>query len=239
MSNKLIKYIDLGILRYDDALEKQKELHNKLIDNKLLNKRKSISEQTENNNFLLFCEHQPVYTLGKSGKIANLVYDEITLQNKGIEFKYTNRGGDITFHGPGQIVGYPIFDLDNYYHDVHRYVTDIEEVIIKSLKYYKLEGIRIEGATGVWIKDNSSENYKKICAIGIHISRWVTMHGFAFNINTDLDFFGGIIPCGIQDMDKSVTSLRKEIGENVNIEDVKTHLLSSFEEVFDSKIVFS
>lgn len=161
MSKNTIKYFDLGKITYDAALEKQQEIHYKLIDHKLLYKGKNLSEQIPNENYLLFCEHLPVYTLGKSGKIQNLVYDESTMMERGIEFKYTNRGGDITFHGPGQIVGYPIFDLDNYYHDVHRYVRDIEEVIILTLKIYGLNGIRIEGATGVWIEDIISGKFKK------------------------------------------------------------------------------
>ncbi|MEZ4908673.1 MAG: lipoyl(octanoyl) transferase LipB [Saprospiraceae bacterium] len=236
MTQNNILYKDIGRVGYDEGLRQQYEFHDKIVDIKLKNKNNPEGSRMQTQSALLFCEHNPVYTLGKSGKINNLIFSEDVLVQKGIEFKNTNRGGDITYHGPGQIVGYPIFDLDYFYHDVHRYVRDIEEVIILTLQNYGLEGMRIKGATGVWLKDSEVEQYRKVCAIGIHISRWVTLHGFAFNINTDLDYFSGIIPCGIQDKNKSVTSISKELGLKIEMDEVKELLLKNFEKVFDVTI---
>lgn len=181
---------------------------------------------------LVFCEHNPVYTLGKSGSIDNLLLSEESLINEGIEFYRINRGGDITFHGPGQIVCYPILDLERIFTDVHKYIRTLEEVVIKTLKHYNLEGIRIKEYTGVWLEKTSVLPERKICAIGVHMSRWVTLHGFAFNINTDLSYFNKIIPCGINDSTKAVSSLELEIGRKVNIDEVKKHLTYYLSELF-------
>lgn len=183
---------------------------------------------------LIFCEHSHVYTLGKSGSIDHLLIDQRDRDRELIEFYKINRGGDITYHGPGQITGYPIFDLDEYFTDVHKYVRCLEECIIKTLEDYDIEGIRIPKHTGVWLAPNSDqEHYRKICAIGVHLSRWVTMHGFAFNINTDLKYFEYIIPCGIDEPDKTVTSLAQELGGKVNMGEVKSKLKRNFAEIFN------
>jgi lipoyl(octanoyl) transferase len=173
-----------------------------------------------------------VYTLGKSGSLSNLLLDEVALQKAGFEFFKINRGGDITYHGPGQIVGYPIFDLDCFFTDVHRYVRTLEEAVMLTLAEYGLKGIRVEKYTGVWLEASETKPLRKICAIGVHLSRWVTMHGFAFNINTNLDHFKHIIPCGIVDEDKAVTSLALELGKEQDIEAVKQSLKQHFAQVF-------
>jgi len=182
-------------------------------------------------NYLLFVEHPPVYTLGKSGHIENVLIDEDSMHQRGIQFYRTNRGGDITFHGPGQMVGYPILDLERFYTDIGKYLRNLEEVIILTLKTYGIQGDRSPGETGVWVDPGVKGRERKICAIGVRCSRWITMHGFAFNVNTDLDYFGNIVPCGIQD--KQVTSLEKELGGPVPIEEVKHEVRRRFEEVFD------
>ena len=185
-------------------------------------------------NYLLFVEHFPVYTLGKSGHMENVLIDEDHMKEKGIDFFRTNRGGDITFHGPGQIVGYPILDLERFYTDIGKYLRNLEEVIILVLKTYGLQGDRSPGETGVWIEPGVKGRERKICAIGVRCSRWITMHGFAFNVNTDLDYFGSIIPCGIQD--KQVTSLEKELGYALPMEEVKEEVRGRFEEVFNVEL---
>lgn len=182
-------------------------------------------------NYLFFVEHPPVYTLGKSGKIENVLISEEDRNQKGIEFFHTNRGGDITFHGPEQIVGYPILDLEKFYTDIGKYLRSLEEVIILTLAEYGIESGRSEGETGVWIDPLVKGKERKICAMGIRCSRWITMHGFALNINTDLDYFNYIIPCGIQN--KRVTSLKEELGKSVDLEEVKEKLKGNFEKVFD------
>ena len=185
-------------------------------------------------NYLLFVEHPPVYTLGKSGHMEHVLIDEDSMQQKGIQFFHTNRGGDITFHGPGQIVGYPILDLERFYTDIGKYLRNLEEIIILVLKTYGIQGGRSAGETGVWIEPEVKGRQRKICAIGVRCSRWITMHGFAFNVNTDLDYFGNIVPCGIQD--KQVTSLEKELGRTISFEDVKAEVRRRFEEVFDVEL---
>ncbi len=181
---------------------------------------------------LLFCEHHPVYTLGKSGSIHHLLLNEQELAEGGFEFFKINRGGDITYHGPGQITGYPIFDLDEFFTDVHKYVRYLEEVVIRTLKEYGIQGERIEGFTGVWIQKSNTPS-RKICAIGVHLSRWVTMHGFALNVDTNLSHFQNIVPCGISDENKEVTSLSKELGRAVSLSEVKSKLKKHFRELFD------
>ena len=182
---------------------------------------------------MLWVEHTPVFTLGKSGKEEHLLLDKERLKEKEIEFYATNRGGDITFHGPGQIVGYPILDLDNFFTDIHKYLRLLEEMVVLTLKEYGIEGTRSKGETGVWL-DVETPYARKICAIGVRASRWVTMHGFAFNINTDLSYFEGIVPCGIQG--KGVTSLAKELGIQVSEVEVKEKLKNYFQKLFDVEL---
>jgi lipoyl(octanoyl) transferase len=184
---------------------------------------------------LLFVEHPPVYTLGKSGKIENVLISEEERLARGIDFFYTNRGGDITFHGPQQIVGYPILDLEKFYTDIGRYLRNLEEVIILTMAVYGLKGERSAGETGVWLDPGTKGKERKICAIGVRCSRWITMHGFAFNINTDLAYFDYIVPCGIQD--KQVTSLAKELGREVDFAEVKEKVKENFEKVFNVQLL--
>ncbi len=185
--------------------------------------------------YLLFVEHPPVYTLGKSGNIDNVLLSEENLKARGIDFFRTNRGGDITFHGPQQIVGYPILDLEKFYTDIGKYLRSIEEVIILTLKEYGIEAGRSAGETGVWIDAHINGRERKICAIGVRSSRWITMHGFALNVNTDLDYFNFIIPCGIQN--KQVTSLQKELGRFVDFGEVKEKLKQNFSKVFNAELL--
>jgi len=230
-----VDFQDLGKIDYKEAWDYQQLLLRKVIDIKLSNRK--LVEQDPNlycpTNYLLFCEHPPVYTLGKSGSFEHLLLNEQQLKSKNIHFYKINRGGDITFHGPGQLVGYPIFDLDQFFTDVHKYVRFLEEVIIRTLLDYGVVGTRIKGFTGVWLKGEAAQPNRKICAIGVHLSRWVTMHGFAFNVNTDLDYFNFIIPCGINDSDKAVTSLSKELGKFVDLLEVKERLKFHFSSLFE------
>ncbi len=184
---------------------------------------------------LLFVEHPPVYTLGKSGRMENALIDEQQMKEKGMEFFHTNRGGDITFHGPGQLVGYPVLDLEKFYTDIGRYLRNLEETIIQLLEEYGIRGDRSPGETGVWIEPGIGGRERKICAIGVRCSRWITMHGFALNVNTDLSYFGNIVPCGIPG--KQVTSLEKELGRPVPLQEVKDKLKRRFEKVFGVEIV--
>ncbi|GEO10862.1 lipoyl(octanoyl) transferase LipB [Segetibacter aerophilus] len=194
----------------------------------------SHSTTRSTTNHLLFVEHSPVYTLGKSGDIANVLISEEDRQNKGIDFFKINRGGDITFHGPGQLVGYPIMDLEKFKTDLGWYLRSLEEVIILTIAEYGLKGERSKGETGVWLDPDIGGRERKICAMGIRCSRWITMHGFAFNINTDLDYFNYIVPCGIQN--KQVTSLQKELGYELPMEEVKEKVKTNFEKIFDVEI---
>ena len=196
-----------------------------------------IGEDEKTTNYLLFVEHPPVYTLGKSGKQEHVLFDETEREKRGIEFFRTNRGGDITFHGPGQIVGYPIFDLENFFTDIGKYLRCLEEVIILTLTEYGLKGGRSQGETGVWLEPGIPGMERKICAMGVRCSRWITMHGFALNVNTDLAYFGGIVPCGIQH--KQVTSLKKELGYEVPVEEVKHKLIKNFGVVFNASVIES
>ena len=213
-----VQYRDLGRFRYQEAWDLQEQLLSENVRIKTENRRNPEREPEPTVNHLLFVEHPPVYTLGKSGSLDNLLLTEAELEQHGIEFYKINRGGDITFHGPGQIVGYPIFDLELFRTDIHWYLRNLEEACILTLAEYGLEAGRIDGATGTWL-DVESDDPRKIMAIGVRCSRWVTMHGFAFNVNTNLDYFGHIIPCGIDD--KGVTSLAHELGRELDIEEVK------------------
>ena len=228
----------MGHIAYAQAWDYQFVLQKELIEGKLAARRVLQEGEGETpldfiqKHYLLFCEHNPVYTLGKSGSIDHLLLDEKGLNTEGVAFFKINRGGDITYHGPGQITGYPIFDLDYFFNDVHKYVRSLEEVIIRTLAEYDLAGIRIKEYTGVWLEGTSEQPKRKICAIGVHLSRWVTMHGFAFNINTDLKYFKNIIPCGINDSDKTVTSLASELQRPIDVEAVKEKLKKHFAAVF-------
>ena len=226
------KFKDIGLIEYKKAWEFQEVFFNKTLEIKSKNRNEGTNIKTEN--YLIFCEHPHVYTLGNSGNQNNLLVNEEYLKSRGASFYKTNRGGDITYHGPGQIVGYPIFDLDNFFNDIGKYLRLLEECIILTLAEYGIKGERSKGETGVWI-DVGKPNARKICALGVKTSRWVSMHGFAFNINTDLSYFENIIPCGIND--KQVTSIQKEVGEKINIEKVKKQLKSNIELVFDIKIL--
>ncbi|MEO8087429.1 MAG: lipoyl(octanoyl) transferase LipB, partial [Bacteroidota bacterium] len=188
----------------------------------------------QTSNYLLFCEHPHVYTLGKSGKENHLLINDEQLKNNDAEYFRINRGGDITYHGPGQLVGYPILDLENFFTDIHKYLRYLEEAIILTLKEYGIEGGRIKGLTGVWLDSTDDERARKIAAFGVRCSRWITMHGFAFNINTDLSYFGNIIPCGIQD--KAVTSLEREIGRKADMEEIKNKVRTHLANLFDMKL---
>jgi lipoyl(octanoyl) transferase len=226
--NKIVKVLDLGFKPYAESLTIQEDYFNQIIDLKRSNRNKERQDLTDN--YLLWVEHPPVFTLGKSGKIEHLLVDQAALKQKGIQFFKTNRGGDITFHGPGQLVAYPIFDLDNFFTDIHKYLRFLEEAIIKTLEEFGLSATRSPGETGVWL-DEGTPFARKICAMGVRASRWVTMHGLALNLNTDLSYFDHIVPCGIQG--KGVTSLAKELGKPVDAESVKEklklHLGSLFE----------
>ena len=222
---------DIGLIEYKEAWLFQEKFFNEILEIKSKNRNEGSEITTKNH--LIFCEHPHVYTLGNSGNKENLLVNEEYLKSRGASFYKTNRGGDITYHGPGQIVGYPIFDLDNFFNDIGKYLRFLEEVIILTLKEYGLSGERSKGETGVWL-DVGKPTARKICAMGVKTSRWVSMHGFAFNLNTDLSYFENIIPCGIND--KKVTSLEKEIGHKIDIDHAKTLLKSNLERVFDLKL---
>ena len=232
MKNKKVKITELGFLPYREAWDIQEEYFSNTIAVKRQNRHLDSSILTENH--LLLVEHPPVFTLGKSGKIDHLLLKEEVLKSKGIAFFKTNRGGDITFHGPGQLVGYPILDLDNFFTDIHKYLRYLEEIIIKTLSDFGLNSARSDGETGVWL-DLDTPFARKICAMGVRASRWVTMHGFALNINTDLSYFDYIVPCGIQG--KGVTSIAKELKREVDPSLVKAAVLKHFSEVFEVEII--
>lgn len=235
---KQVFFKDLGTNQdYQQAWDFQESLLAETVAIKSKNREKEKQNQTDfdlTQNHLLFLEHPHVYTLGKSGHIENLLANENSLKEIDATFVKTNRGGDITYHGPGQLVGYPIFDLDNFKPDIHLYMRNLEEVIIKTISHYGLKGERSSGETGVWL-DVGKPYTRKICAMGVKASRWVTMHGFALNVNTDLKYFEYIIPCGIKD--KAVTSIEREIDKKVSMDDVKEKTKSAFEEVFEIEIV--
>ena len=222
---------DIGLIEYKEAWLFQEKFFNEILEIKSKNRNEGSEITTKNH--LIFCEHPHVYTLGNSGNKENLLVNEEYLKSRGASFYKTNRGGDITYHGPGQIVGYPIFDLDNFFNDIGKYLRFLEEVIILTLKEYGLSGERSKGETGVWL-DVGKPTARKICAMGVKTSRWVSMHGFAFNLNTDLSYFENIIPCGIND--KKVTSLEKEIGHKIDIDHAKSLIKSNLERVFDLKL---
>ena len=232
-----VYFEDWGRIDYAKAWDDQKTIHASLSELKLNNRGKAIEDQIIPQHRLIFCEHNPVFTLGKSGSEENVLLSEQELQDKGISYFAINRGGDITYHGPGQIVVYPILDLDYFFTDVHKYVRYLEEAVILTLAEYGLKGFRIQGYTGVWLENSKRGKLAKICAIGVHLSRWITMHGLAFNINTDLHYFNYIIPCGIVDQEKTVTSMSVELGMKIDQQEVKTQLKNHFCELFGMQLI--
>lgn len=231
--NKKIQLIDLGLKDYKETWDFQETLFQSILDVKVSNRRNNEDENTTN--YLVFVEHPHVYTLGKSGDFSNMLLSEEQLKEKGATFYKINRGGDITYHGPGQIVGYPILDLENFFTDIHKYLRLLEESIILTLKEYGVEAGRSEGETGVWLGVGTPFS-RKICAMGVRASRWVTMHGFAFNVNADLGYFDNIIPCGIRG--KGVTSLHVELGvDRVDEKEVEEKIIKHFSALFEAEIV--
>lgn len=230
MSRRSVRFADLGTWSYQRAWDFQEALFTEVVEQKSANRKLPELERIATRDTLLFVEHPHVYTMGKSGDLGNLLADDERLKAINAEFFRTNRGGDITYHGPGQLVGYPILDLDEYFTDIHRYLRTLEEVIIATLADYGLKGDRSPGETGVWL-DVGSPFARKICAMGVRASRWVTMHGWAFNLNTDLRYFEYIIPCGIKD--KAVTSLQRELGRPVDESEVKALVAGHFARLFE------
>ena len=234
--NKILFFQELGLMEYLDAFNYQEKLMKEIIDLKLKNRDRTDGDYEETPNYLLFVEHPHVYTLGKSGDEENMLANSEKLKEINATFVKTNRGGDITYHGFGQIVGYPVLDLDNFKSDIHLYMRNLEEVIIRTIAEYGLKGQRSEGETGVWL-DVGKPYARKICAMGVKTSKWVTMHGFALNVNTDLRYFEYIIPCGIKD--KTVTSLKRELEKEFSEEEVselKDKIKKHFKEVFDAEL---
>ncbi|WP_316792965.1 lipoyl(octanoyl) transferase LipB [Pedobacter frigoris] len=230
--NKKVEFIDWGLRDYQVAWNNQETIFDRTVAVKTQNRTNNTHLDTPN--YLVFCEHPHVYTLGKSGHPENLLLNEAELKAKNATYYKINRGGDITYHGPGQIVGYPILDLDNFFTDIHLYLRTLEEAIILTLKDYGIESGRYPGFTGVWL-DADNDKARKICAMGVRCSRWVTMHGFAFNVNADLDYFKNIVPCGIDD--KAVTSMQSELGYALDINEVKEKLKNHIADLFQMELI--
>jgi lipoyl(octanoyl) transferase len=228
MKNKQVMLRQLGLMDYKEAWEYQEELFKSVVDIKLSNRNNNLSDPTPN--YLLFCQHPHVFTLGKSGSVDHLLVNEEQLGERKASFYKINRGGDITYHGPGQLVAYPILDLDNFFTDIHKYVRFLEEAVIRTCAEFGLEAGRVDGLTGVWMTEGTP---RKICAIGVKSSRWVTMHGLALNVNTDLTYFGNIVPCGIND--KAVTSMEQELGRALDMDEVGSKLQRHFGEIFEAE----
>jgi lipoyl(octanoyl) transferase len=233
--NKKTAFKDLGVMDYQQAWDYQTELFNSILEVKSANRNLPATEQRLTNNYLLFCEHPHVYTLGKSGNESNLLVKKEDLQTIGATYYHINRGGDITYHGPGQLVGHPVIDLENFFTDIHQYMRLLEEAVIQTLREFGIESGRIAGLTGVWLDIDDEKKARKICALGVKTSRWVTMHGFALNVNTDLSYFDKMIPCGIAD--KAVTSLDKEIGSTVDMNRVKDILKKKIADLFRMELM--
>lgn len=229
-----VYYRDMDLLPYQEAWDIQEQLLQQNLQAKI-QYRENISNSPLTQHHLLFCQHPAVYTLGKSGKKDHILINDQEREEKEIQFFKTNRGGDITFHGPEQLVGYPILDLEKFKTDIGWYLRSLEEVIIKTIAYYGLKGQRSQGETGVWLDSGKKGSERKICAMGVRCSRWITMHGWALNINTDLSYFDYIIPCGIRD--KQVTSLKKELGSAISMDEVKKILIDKFQEVFEAELI--
>ena len=229
MINSYVEFQDLGLIDYKECWDYQTELFENTVQQKIFN-RKNPENKITTKNHLIFCEHPHVYTLGKSGDEKNLLINDSFLKKKKASYYEINRGGDITYHGPGQLVVYPIFDLDHFFTDIHKYLRFLEESVILTLKEYGIKAGRVSGLTGVWI-DEGKPNARKICALGVKSSRWVTMHGIGFNINTNLDYFNYIVPCGIED--KQVTSMSKELKTTLNFQEIKNKLKINMANVFD------
>lgn len=233
--NNRVYFQNLGLIDYKEAWDYQEKIFDEIIQEKLQNRERTFTDKSLTPNYLLFCQHPHVYTLGKSGDSNNLLIKEDELKKRGASFYHINRGGDITYHGPGQIVGYPLIDLDNFTTDIHKYLRYLEEAIILTLQEFGIRGGRIPGLTGVWLDADNKAKARKICAIGVKTSRWVTMHGFAINVNTDLNYFKYIVPCGIDD--KAVTSLSKEINEKVKISTVEEKVKRNIAKVFEMELI--
>lgn len=233
--NKKTRFIHLGLKDYKQAWDYQESLFKKSVDLKIANRKLAEVEQAEIPNYLIFVEHPHVYTLGKSGDQSHLLLDDQSLKDKEATYYQINRGGDITYHGPGQLVGYPILDLDNFFTDIHKYLRYLEESVIRTLAEYDINAGRIEGLTGVWLDWTDNQKARKICALGVKSSRWVTMHGFALNVNANLDYFNNIVPCGITD--KAVTSLHKELGHEVPMIEVEAKVKKHIGELFEMEWV--
>jgi lipoyl(octanoyl) transferase len=235
MKNKKVEFRDLGQMDYKACWDYQEKLFEQILQIKISNRNLPAEEQQPTPNYLLFVEHPHVYTLGKSGDENHLLISRAELENKQATYYKINRGGDITYHGPGQLVAYPILDLDNFFTDIHKYLRLLEESVILTLKDYGIEAGRSEGETGVWLDSGNPLKARKICAMGVRCSRWVTMHGLAFNVNSDLSYFNHIVPCGIRN--KSVSSLHLETGIAMDMNEVKTGLKNHFADLFEAELV--
>ncbi|AWV99818.1 lipoyl(octanoyl) transferase LipB [Arcticibacterium luteifluviistationis] len=235
MQNKQVKITDLGLIDYQEAWDYQEKVFAETVAVKLSNRKNDEEKPTPNH--VLICQHPHVYTLGKSGKEENLLLDEAALAEKEVNFYKINRGGDITYHGPGQLVIYPILDLENFFTDIHKFLRLLEEAVILTLAEYGIEAGRVDGYTGVWLEANKERflGERKICAMGVKASRWVTMHGLALNVNTDLAYFGNIVACGIQD--KAVTSMQMELGKELDLNEVAVVLVEKLSELFEMELV--
>lgn len=234
--NKETRYVDLGLIDYQQAWDYQTDLFNQSLAKKTQNRNLPSNEQVPTANHLLFCEHPHVFTLGKSGDENNLVIKKEDLPSIQASYYHINRGGDITYHGPGQIVAYPVIDLENFFTDIHKYMRLLEEAVILTIDEFGIEAGRIHGLTGVWINPEDPMNARKICALGVKTSRWVTMHGLALNVNTDLAYFHYIVPCGISD--KAVTSMEKELNRKVDLNEVKTILKDKLASLFGMELIY-
>ena len=233
--NRHTEFKDLGLIDYQEGWDRQTELFNKILSVKSENRSLPINEQRATNNYLLFCEHPHVYTLGKSGDESNLLIKKEELPTIGATYYHINRGGDITYHGPGQLVVYPVIDLENFFTDIHQYMRLLEEAVIQTLHEFTIESGRIPGLTGVWLDVDHKTKARKICAMGVKTSRWVTLHGLALNVNTDLSYFNHMVPCGITD--KAVTSLHKELGRSVDMDEVKLTLKEKLAHLFKMELM--
>ena len=234
MSKPLVSFRDLGLAPYKETWDFQEELFERNVQRKLQNRLEGKADGEGTEDVLLFVEHPHVYTLGKSGDAFHLLVSEEKLKEIGATYYPINRGGDITYHGPGQIVGYPLLDLEHFFTDIHKYMRYLEEAIIRTIAHYGIVGGRIDGLTGVWLDIDDPKKARKIAALGVKCSRWLTMHGFAFNVNTDLNYFNHIVPCGITD--KKVTSLSNELGREMDMDEVKRILLQELADVFQFEI---